>query len=161
MKQLLFILASVVLSGSAQATSIQWLAKEHFSKVQVNGADSEYSAVLALNYFDKEITLEIFNDPCGQLTPAAPGVFKCLAAAMRIASYSVPMTIQEDGCGSVITSGAIDKTPVDGLKIDIRFTDNRARKCDDFIVGLKVVEAEVTNPWHSTQPTQYFMHKNN
>lgn len=132
MKSLFFALA-FAFSLNASATSLKPGFLLTLPKVIENGERTELTARVIVDLASDEITVQLFNDICGQFRPHKPGEFTCRAAAILMEEYTVPVVATRTTCGSVYYVGAEDNTPVDGLKIDIEVADHSKRVCMDTV----------------------------
>jgi hypothetical protein len=155
--KLLALAIALFTSFSAQARSIEAVRTETLQVVKVDGQDTRFVGRLTLSYVDQKMTLEIYDDVCGQFAPAQPGIMRCMAAARIVESFEVPMQKHDQSCGSVIFSGVRDLRPVDGARTEIRVTNNATRLCEDVVLGRIVVEATVQS-LRASRPTTYLLY---
>jgi hypothetical protein len=152
-----FALFFLLAAGSAEAATLRPNLQEVLPNVSINGESTALVGRVTVDYRQHQIRLELFRDPCGELT-ARPDEIRCLALAMRVQTLEVPLERSYLSCGSEVYSGQKDRTPMDGLRTEITVTDHSTRICKDIVPSLLIVEATSFNPWNQ-ETTEYVLMK--
>lgn len=156
MKTLAF-LATLFTSLNAQAQMPAYHQSVILPNVQINGADTRYTAVTTIDVALKQIEVVIYDDICSSLT-APKSVVTCLAMPRQVESFKAEILSRETPCNSVHYHAMTDKSPVDGLRVTIDTYDHSTRICEDVIASPFEVKAEVFNPW-AQKTAQYYLSK--
>lgn len=159
---MLSVLSGIIICPPADARSMQMHQQEVFHHVEIDGEKTGYVGVLDINFHDGSVQLQIMQDRCGHFAVNRdPSVMRCMAMPTAVRTLKAPLTGREnDGCGTVVYSAFEDKTPMDGMRIEIKARDHGRRVCDDFRPYSFDVEASSFNPW-TQQTTKYFLGKTN
>jgi len=136
--RLAFFVASLLIGASVFAQTQPSILEN----VQLNGEQTEYTALVTVNQEEAFIQVEIVNDICGSLKPA-DGMMHCLAMPVSIRALEVPLQKSEKSCGSEIFSGKEDRRPVDGNYVSIQVVDHSKRMCMDMQPSSVIVKAVV------------------
>jgi hypothetical protein len=142
MKALVIALALLV-GISAEARSVRMSVDYTLPEVTIDNKPSKLVGVVRVDLLKSDITLDLYQDPCGTLT-AKPGTISCEAMASLVRSYTVPLQTRKNGnCGEAIYAGKRDQRPVDGDLTVIRLIDNATNTCE--MVLLNLAEVTVVN----------------
>ncbi|RYZ72436.1 MAG: hypothetical protein EOP05_11005 [Proteobacteria bacterium] len=131
----LFLLLALVFSVNANATSLYPGRAYTLPVVKLNGLETDLTARVVLDHAEQTITVELFEDRCGQLLPAKLGEIRCMAAATLKNSYTVPLLSETKSCGSKVFKGEEDQRPVDGLFVSVELVDHSTRVCRDIVAS--------------------------
>lgn len=159
MKALIATLA-LLISVSAQAHSLKPGFSLNLPKVIENGQKVDLAARATVDLADNKITIELYNDPCGQIGAKASGAITCMAMPHLVSVHTVAISDVSTTCGSVYYSGTDDQTPVDGLKVDITVADHSKRVCMDVVAQYSGAEMRVEAVRTQTVNVYKMLHAN-
>lgn len=139
---MLSVLSTIIICPPSQARSMQVEQREILRNVQINGEKTTFVADMRINFMDRKIKIDIMQDRCGHYAERDGALYTCMAMPTKIATIEAPLTDRRaDGCGSTIYTAFEDRTPVDGLRTEIRAIDNTRRVCENVIESVFIVEA--------------------
>lgn len=141
---MLTALSSIIVSMLAATPSISEArpVQTVLNHVELYGAEqSKEVAIVETDSRTKKIKVSFYNDICGQFSDFSG--HRCMAAASLLRSYELTYKSSKDACGSKVYTAREDKRPVDGALVEITFTDNSLRRCDDMTLGLHVLSLNV------------------
>lgn len=144
-------ISTLVICPPSEARSIQAYESHNLNNVIINGEQTDLSGRVTINYVENKIQVEIAKDICGHYKDLPAGTMRCMAMPIPQATFSVPLQSRvNDGCGSLLISGAEDLRRADGFRTEITVKNNTHRVCDDVIRSLVEVSARTISPLGTT-----------
>lgn len=137
----LAVFGALLISFSAVAATQESVQEYVLTKVSVDGEETPgIVGLLRINTQDKEIRLEIYDDPCGRYASSSANTAKCLAMPTLRHIITVPLKDQLVSCGSSIYSGVEDLTLSKGVRYELSVADHTFRICRDLVPSRIVID---------------------
>ncbi len=151
----LFMVLAIALFTQVTLADVSMVAIKPAKTVFKDGVKTDLVGTINIDMANEKITVSLFNDICGQLFPS--GHIGCMAAAILVEQFEVPLLNVEDSCGSKVYSGEMNKLPVDGNRTYITVIDNTQRRCKDLRPATVETTVSVTYGWNAGS-VKYLLH---